>query len=283
MSSNLLKRSYTRQEEGPGRIIDTNALVAQRIGELAREISLPQNSGFTAGLKVEEVDVSALVGEPPQDTGEQLSMTTQQAQEKASDILREAKEAAEKILQDAIEQGEAQRESIREQARARGYEEAQHQAGLLEQELRQEYEEKVRELEKKEAELVRQYDALVEDLEPKFIDTLSGIYEHLFHVELGNYREVLLYLIRDCLRTTEGGKTFQIYVSGEDLPYLVSRKSLLQEAVGNPQYTVELMEDAGLGRNECVIKTDQGIMDCGLKTQLDELTRKLKLLAYEKR
>ena len=50
--------------------------------------------------------------------------------------------------------------------------------------------------------------------------------------------------------------------------------------VGNA--TMEIIEDVSLHKNECLIETEGGIFDCGLGTQLSELTRKLKLLSYEK-
>ena len=45
---------------------------------------------------------------------------------------------------------------------------------------------------------------------------------------------------------------------------------------------VEVVEDATLGKNDCLIETENGIFDCGLGTQLAELRQKLKLLSYEK-
>ena len=45
---------------------------------------------------------------------------------------------------------------------------------------------------------------------------------------------------------------------------------------------MEVIEDISLRKNECLIETEGGIFDCGLGTQLAELSRKLRLLSYEK-
>ena len=44
--------------------------------------------------------------------------------------------------------------------------------------------------------------------------------------------------------------------------------------------TVDVVEDAAVAKNECMIETENGIYDCGLGTQLDELRKKLMLLAF---
>lgn len=45
---------------------------------------------------------------------------------------------------------------------------------------------------------------------------------------------------------------------------------------------LEVVEDITLHKNECMIETDGGVFDCGLGTQLDELTKRLKLLSFSK-
>ena len=45
---------------------------------------------------------------------------------------------------------------------------------------------------------------------------------------------------------------------------------------------VEVVEDLTLAKNECLIETDSGIYDCGLGTQLEEVKKKLMLLAFQR-
>ena len=130
--------------------------------------------------------------------------------------------------------------------------------------------------------LEEEYQKMVEELEPKFVDTISSIYEHIFHVDLDSYREVLAYLISTTMHKIEGVRSFLIHVSKEDYPYVSMQKKQLTANALAPGSSVEVVEDATLGKNDCLIETENGIFDCGLGTQLAELRQKLKLLSYEK-
>lgn len=284
LSSNLLKMGMARPQ-GEKRIIDTNALIAARIGALREEMGQPENNGFTQGLRVEEIDVAALVndGASASPAGFGTTMSEEEARNEAEKILQDARDAAQKILQDAIAQGEQEAETRRQEAWDAGYQDGKAACEKEYQNHKRELNAKERELSGKGKQLEAEYQAKVAELEPQFIDVLSGIYEHLFHVELGNYRDILIHLASDCMRSCEGSKSFQVLVSSEDFPFVNSKKARLLEAAGGGEASVEVLEDASMERNDCVIKTETGIMDCGLDTQLEELSRKLKLLAYEKK
>ncbi len=283
LSSNLLKMGMARPQ-GEKRIIDTNALIAARIGALREEIGQPANDGFTQGLRVEEIDVQALVDDRAANASVKTpEISVEDANTEAQQILQDAKAAAEKILQDAISQGEQEAERVKQEAWDAGYQEGKTACEKEYQKAKKELSAKEREFAEKTKKLEKEYGELTADLEPRFIDTLSGIYEHLFHVELGNYRDILIQLASDCMRANEGSRSFQVLVSSEDFPFVNSKKARLLEAAGSGDVSVEVTEDPSMKRNDCIIKTETGIMDCGLDTQLEELSRKLKLLAYEKR
>ena len=121
----------------------------------------------------------------------------------------------------------------------------------------------------------------LDELEPEFVDTITGIYEHIFHVDLHSYREVLCYLISTTMRKSEDNRSFLIHVSKEDYPYVSMQKKQISAGAAAPNATVEIVKDITLGKGECLIETEGGIFDCGLGTQLSELRQKLKLLSYE--
>ena len=60
------------------------------------------------------------------------------------------------------------------------------------------------------------------------------------------------------------------------------QKKALTEGAVSGRGVVEIIEDVTLRKNECMIETDGGIFDCGLGTQLEGLTNKLKVLSFEK-
>ena len=45
---------------------------------------------------------------------------------------------------------------------------------------------------------------------------------------------------------------------------------------------IEIIEDIALVKGDCLIETDGGIFDCGISTQLEELSKKLRVLSFEK-
>lgn len=120
-------------------------------------------------------------------------------------------------------------------------------------------------------------------MEPQFIDTLSGIYEHIFQVDLSEHRDIIVHLLSATIRKIEGSKDFIIHISRDDFPYVNMQKKQIISCVSIPNSTVEIIEDFTLCRNECMIETEGGIYDCSLGTELKELTAKLKLLSYEKK
>lgn len=291
LSSNLLKMGYASFQDSEKRVIDTNELVANRIEALTAKMHRPENAGFVtnagdgfaAGLNAEHVE--GLLSEEEDASGnvlkgsEDARAAIEQAREEAEQILARARETAENESQAFMSAAQAQiageRERALEQARAQGYAEGRQKA-------EQELEQAQREFRTKEAVMEEEYDRLLEGMETEMVDALTGIYEHLFQVELSSYRGLLVNLLNAALRKIEGGRDFLVHVSKEDYPYVSMEKKQLMAALTSPGATLELVEDITLKKNECMIETDSGIFDCGLGTQLEELGRKLRLLSYER-
>lgn len=59
------------------------------------------------------------------------------------------------------------------------------------------------------------------------------------------------------------------------------QKKVLMEVMGNKNAALEVVEDATMKKNECMIEADGGIYDCSLDMQLAALRRELLLLSYE--
>lgn len=283
MSSNLLKRGFTKLVEEDTRVINTNDLVAKRIRELSVKMQQGEGTGFVSGLTADKVDSlvadTEAEGDPQTSgnvikAGEDLQKLKEDAEAEARRILEDAKAQAESILQEAKEQAEARKADVLEQARQQGRQEAKAEADCAEAQRASEYQKKL-------AGLDAEYQKRIDELEPEFVDTITGIYEYIFHVDLHSYREVLCYLISSTMRKTEDNRSFLVHVSKEDYPYVSMQKRQIMAEATAPNSTVEIVEDMTLGKGECLIETDNGIFDCGLGTQLSELRQKLKLLSYE--
>ncbi len=285
MSSNLLKQGYgysvSRTEEK--RIIDTNELAARRLEELAaaenRQIQGEEDrEGFVRGLGAE--DVSALLedtdgkrqvlkAEPP---GIDTDALLEEAKGRAREILEDAKAQAEQLVKEALEQAEISKKAVLDEARMNGYREGSEKARTEAESLRQQ-------LKSREKALETEYQDALEQMEPQLVEVITGIYEHVFHVELYAYREILLHLIASTLRKVDGNKEFLVHVSREDYPYVNMQKRQLQAGMTGGA-SLEIIEDVTMEKNTCMIETEGGIFDCGLGTQLEELRKRLMLLSY---
>lgn len=284
MSRNLLKGMYTTVWQEEKRVIDTNELVARRMEELTVKMNQTKTEGFVSGLNAPEITGEALgtetdeLGEAHSNVikaGEDAESIRMQAEADAESILKEAEAEAERLKAEAKASADRECENVLAQARQQGYEEGMEKAEKEAVESR-------RKLKEQEKELEAEYRRYVDELEPRFVETITGIYEHIFHVDLQSYREVLVYLISTAMHKAEGSRSFMVHVSKEDYPYVSMEKKQITAGTSTNNSIVEIVEDATLGRNECMIETDNGIFDCGLGTQLSELAQKLKLLSYER-
>lgn len=199
----------------------------------------------------------------------------EQARAEAQALLAQAREEAEQICSKAREEAASEKAQVLSQARQQGYQEGLVKAQAHEGAMEQEYLEKAQNLEEA-------YQQQIDILEPQFVDTITGIYEHIFQIELSSYREILTSLISTVLHKLEGSRSFIIHVSKEDYAYVSMQKKQLLAGAVSENTVVDVVEDLTLGKNDCMIETENGIFDCGLGTQLSELRRQLMLLAWTK-
>lgn len=132
----------------------------------------------------------------------------------------------------------------------------------------------------RETQLEADYQSALDQMESQLVEAITGVYEHIFHVELHSYRDILVHLIAATLRKAEGNKVFLVHVSKEDYSYVSMQKKQLQAGLPGSGTTLEIIEDMTIEKDGCMIETEGGIFDCGLGTQLEQLRRKLMLLSY---
>ncbi len=285
MSSNLLKRGTTNIQQDDTRVIAVNELMLKRIEALGIKAQhVDVNDGFVSGLAAVTIESDGMTEGDMTDALFQSNVikadaepvfSSEEAEAEAENIIAEATRKADEILQEAKTQAEIERQEMLEQARSRGYAEGKAQAERELAELAAKYAERQEQLE-------AEYQQMVDDFEPQFVDTITGIYEHIFHVELGSYREILCHLISTTMRKTEGKREFIIHVSKDDYPYVSGQKEQITTGGISSNSLVEIIEDMNLATNECFIETEGGVFECGLETQLTELRQMLRLLSYEK-
>ncbi|MCM1086778.1 MAG: FliH/SctL family protein [Muribaculaceae bacterium] len=287
-NTNIYKSHWFVLQEEEKCVIDSNSRIARRMEELEAELrrnggeSEDDGDGFRSGLGGERIDAVDYEGdiqggnvikaqEEPEPEGPSLEEIQAQI-----DAEKEAARAEiEQYKQSARAEIEAERQEVLEEGRNAGYEEglrrAQAEAARMKEELNQE-----------RARMQEEYNQLIDELEPQFIDTITAVYQHIFQTDLENERDILVHLVDSTLRKIESSRTFIVHVSKEDYPYVNMQKKALTEGAVSGRGVVEVVEDITLRKNECMIETDGGIFDCGVGTQLEELTKKLRLLSFEK-
>lgn len=284
MSSSLIKSysvNYSREEKKKEkRIIDSNQAVSDRIKELSELLeSVPEEDfadDFTEGLDAAQVDAlltdqDELAEEAARNEAAQKLIDD--ANEQAAQILEDAKAQAAQIIEDANAQSQSifdeARENGEKEGYGKGYDEGLAKAAQLEKDLTE-----------KDKQRQAEYEEKIAQLEPKFVDTLTGIYSHVFGTDLSGRNDVVLNLLRDTIRGTDGAKNYLVHVSKEDHEYVsANRDELTSTLTGSA--TVEIIEDATLKEGSCFVETDGGIFDCSIGTELELLKKELKILSYK--
>lgn len=280
-SPNLYKFNQVVLKDSEARVIDSNERVAKRIAELSQSLknSIEEEEGtnfpeeFSDGIEAAQVsqllddEGSNVIKAEPVYEGPTPEELLAQAREEIAIMMEQARSEAEQLRQQAYEEGAAK-------GQAEGYDKGCQEAENLKEQLKREYEEK-------EAQLAGIYQEKITEIEPELIDVLTDIYEHIFHVKIADYRDVVVHLLGNTLRKMEGSSEYLIHVSKEDIPFVSMQKEALLEAGGVANAHFDIVEDLTLKKNQCLIETENGIFDCSLGIELKELKKQLLLLSYE--
>ena len=292
--SNLFKAGFVSFDSTEPMIIDNNELANKKIEafheqELRRQrAQMPQDDmfgegdeegDFVPGIDMEQLtqlteDQGMFEPQPVNSVPDpQFDMEAMQAE--IDFKLQQAQEQADMIIQDAQAQAENIRQSAIEQGRQEGYEAGYQEGAAAAQALQQDVEQQKEELEK-------QYQQIVDELDPEMVDVLTQIYEHVFNIELREDKGIILHLLKTTLSRIEPGKDLIVHVSSDDYDDIMDQKADLDACITSPNTTMEIIEDPLLRENECMIESDSGVFDCSLGVELSEITRKLKLLSFDR-
>lgn len=286
MSSSLIKAAYTNiGKKDEKRVIDSNQAISDRLKKLNEilESNIEYSGGvpdeFEEGLQAEQID--ALFSDS--DEGVYAEPQPSFAQEDIDNIINEANAQAQQIIDSANSEAEniisnarAQAEQIQSDAFAQGMqqgEERGYQEGLA----------NVTQMENELNEQIQavnaEYEAAIAEIEPQFIELLTGIYEHIFSVDLTDKQEIVLHLLNNAIRNIDGSSNFFVHVSKEDYDFVNDNKEVLTRGLAST-CIVEIIEDISLAAGGCFIEAESGIFDCSIDTELSNLRKELALLSY---
>ena len=84
------------------------------------------------------------------------------------------------------------------------------------------------------------------------------------------------------MKKSDEDMQFIVHVSPKDYQKVAEKKADLLSSVSRENIRLEVVEDVTVANRQCIIETENGVFDCGIDTQLEELKKRFKLLAYQK-
>lgn len=202
MSNNLLKGSFTRLNTDNVRVIDSNSLLLSKIKAEPEKkqkgmmlTAEPDADGFARGIATDVVNV-----EPSEEIEEAglKAMEVTPAEEayggpSPEELIEEANAQIAQMKAEAEAAARQEAEQIKEAARQQGYREGCEKA-------ERELQEKEKTLSDKQNRMEQEFEEKVSALEPQLADTLAGIYEYIFQVDLSPYQDIVTYLVTSALK-----------------------------------------------------------------------------------
>lgn len=276
--SNLLKRGTTINKDE--RVIDYNDIIRQKLQAVMNSKQGTMDAdGFINGLHadvVEELisdDVADALTDEASDSsaGHNAAATLEQINEQAQQIINDANEQAEQILSDAHNDADRISEEARQNGYYEGCSKAEEEVNNRINELEQEYEAKKKQLE-------QEYSQMKEAVEPELVNVIVEVFRKVTHVVAEDNHDIILHLINDVMHNAEGCKDFTIKVSPDDYRFLVNNQGKIYCAMSK-EVNIDIVEDMGMERNQCMIETSTGIFNCSLDVELDNLIKNIKLLS----
>lgn len=273
MSNNIYKANFIQFSPENTKVIDTNSLVAKRLEGfstiLREEENIPETSAEEDGFQ--EIAISDLLADREEETSSEVSF------EDANAYLEEMKQQGmaeiEEMKQAALQEIDEMRAELYEEAKRQGYSE-----GMAQSEA--EYKKKLDELERRGDELEKEYSNLAISLEPKIVDAITDIYRKVFGNSFYSNRDVILSLVTKALINIGNEDDIIIHVSSLDYDEICERNEEIL-ACANYRRAPEIKPEDRYEKGEIKIETKYGIVDCGIDTELEELTKALKMLSYE--
>ena len=202
-SQSLFKAGFVKLDADAVRVINSNDRISQKLESLREMPSYPNEimEEEEAYMDEAENDETA-AAEPDGQSDAQLIESSldenatkliEQANSRAEQIIAEANAQAQQIIADAQAQSQADAGRALEQAQQQGYTQGYSEGN---QKAMQETQAKMAELSEKEAAMEREYQEKLDNVEPYLVDKLTDIYDHIFAVDLSEYR----YLSDPCIR-----------------------------------------------------------------------------------
>ncbi len=295
--SNLIKSGFVAFSQDKTMVIDANNnKIIKGIEEAIQEAAATQEDAsmedVLAEAMIEDAQLDDFDEEPSVNLliakADNASNRQQAAQESAQQIINQAKMDAQQIVNQAHDEAEQMRasayddaEQVKNAARSDGYE-AGYQEGL--EAVAGEYQAKEQALEETlhdhQIMIEKEKEEFVAMMEQQMVEWLCQMVPKVTGVMVDGQRDTLLYMVNEAVKNLDDCKHFVIRVSEADYSWLFDCKERIYGA-RNPNIDMELFADAKLAEKQCLIETENGVVNLSLDVQLDNLNRALRLMIKE--
>ncbi len=239
--------------------IDRNSLTADSL-DPASVVQLPGFEELIEQNSPEPEDAQIFDNETEQETEidikqeqlEQLNRQIAEAQARASEIIEQANAEAQRLTEDAIR---------------KGYEEGYNQAMAS---ARQEQENAKRQMEDAVMALKQAKEEVFSQVEESVLDLSLYVAERIIKIQLDHGDEAFLNIVRSTLSSVQNQSNLVVNVSKLEYEQIFADQSS-EIATELKSSGVEIKQDLSLKRGDCVIETEYGNINAGIKTQLKRL------------
>lgn len=206
---------------------------------------------------------------------EQNEIVLQDALDKAKMLRDDAMLKSAQILSDA----NAEAEQIRENAYQEGFEKGLEEGNMEAMRRADEYLANIQaEQEAEIAAIQSQMEEAYAENCSKLVDLSCQLISKFTGILVSDYKPVMLYMINEALRESDTSRQFTIKVSEGNYIYVSDNSDRLVGAA-NPGINIEVYGDANLKDDQCIIETDNGIIDLSMDVQIKNLVTAIKLLS----
>lgn len=283
--SNLVK-SFSLICNEDKRIIDSNEAVTVKLEEMRKIMTenKSESEGFTLGLNPQNVEELLEDDEQQRIIGETQKNTTDsdEIKESAENVLAEAQAKSNELIEIAyadakhiVDAAMKEAQNIKTKAYSEGLEAGKSEGRDM---VNAEKERISREYESLRVQLEDEYREKIKQIEPELADVMLEVFSSVTKVLSADQKDMILALVDKVLSGTESNKNYIIKASREDAEFLRENRENILKSV-NRDISIEIVEDASMRKNECIIDTDMGIYDCSLDIQLENLMKAIKILS----
>lgn len=277
--SNIIKYNYIRMEDGKGKNVTSNYDGFFRTVEQMQTIQ--SNMQSVAERLNEEEQTSPDIGEIltntsyTQSEAQQLERVLRQQEEflnnRVDAVIAEANIKANMIIEQANDNARFIYDDSKKKGYEDGYREAKAQADKETQEIKLRYERLMQENE----ELLNKESELLED---KIVESVCSALDSITGICISQYEQAIVSMISKTLQKCDNSSNYYIRVSAADFPMVIEHKKELMDCVREDSL-MDILPDADMLPNQCIIETDGNVIDASLDEQLRNLKTNLRLLA----